>query len=84
MSFNRGANNSSENKEKWWCQAIESQKKSINGNSKIWSELVSLGLYVGAEKFGAAESVVWLVKEIPRNQNFQVYFDSWFSCAKKI
>ena len=35
----------------------------------------------GAEKCGAEESVMRLVKEIPRNQNFQVYFDNWFSAS---
>ena len=50
MSFNSGASNSSENRKKWWCQAIQSQKISIKGNSKIWSELFSLGLYMGTQR----------------------------------
>ena len=50
MSFNSGVSNCSENKKKWWCQAMQYQKISINGNPKIWSELVSLGLYVGTQR----------------------------------
>ena len=33
----------------------------------------------GAEKCGAEQLIMRLVKEIPRNQNFQVYFYNWFS-----
>ena len=33
----------------------------------------------GAEKCGAEESVIRLVDEIPRDQNYQVFFDNWFS-----
>ena len=67
-----------------------SSNKSINGDSKTWSELVSLGLSMislcmvgknnaGTEKYSEEELVMRLVKEIPRNQNFQIYFDNWFS-----
>ena len=64
-------------------------KKSINGDSEVWSELVRLGLsmifayggkYSGdTEKCGVEESFMWLVKKIPRNQNLQVYFENSFS-----
>ena len=61
-----------------------SSNKSINGDPKTWSELVSLGLSMislcmvgknnaGTEKYSEEELVMRLVKEIPRNQNFQIY-----------
>ena len=33
----------------------------------------------GAENCGAEKSVLRLVENIPKNQNFRVYFDNWFS-----
>ena len=33
----------------------------------------------GAERCRAEESVLRLVEEIPKNQNYQVFFDNWFS-----
>ena len=57
----------------------------IQKYGQSWSAWVYMWEHSGgAEKCGAEESVVRLVKEIPRNQNFQAYFDKWFSCATKI
>ena len=33
----------------------------------------------GAERCGAEESVYGLMEEIPKNQNYQVFLDNWFS-----
>ena len=32
-----------------------------------------------AERFGAEESILRLVEEISKNQNYRVFFDNWFS-----
>ena len=33
----------------------------------------------GQEKCGASEVVLWLVEELPKNQNFHLFKDNWFS-----
>ena len=33
----------------------------------------------GAERWGVEQSVPQLVEEIPKNQNYRVFFDNWFS-----
>ena len=33
----------------------------------------------GAERYRAEESVLHLVDEIPKNQNYRGFFDNWFS-----
>ena len=54
------------------------------GESRSFWDHVQFFMYAGkysagAERCGAEEPVLRLVEEIQKNQNYQFFFDNWFS-----